>query len=339
MPGGPVARALSTPLALWLLRKVYLDTQRDPAALTDKKCFPTADAITRHLLDDLVGAALSANPPEHNPDDPDDFDHPFRPRRHWDPGDAQRWLSFLAHHRNDSGTRDLQWWRLHRAVHRRWSTLGGTMAVGLTVGHGDHRRRDDRADPRAARHHHGRAGFGLTGGVTGGLVGGLTAWAAAGAGCSNPDDGSLRTPNLRPKGPRGTLAAKLVFGLSVGLAVGRRDRARVRTRRRPGRRRHPEPGVRAGRRRGGRAHRRAQPVGVHARHERAAADAPRHPAARPGADVGPLARLRAHALDRPSASPVLSPKGFAGLIAAVEAGIVFGIAGGVAVVLDLRLHR
>jgi hypothetical protein len=219
-PDGPLARALSTPLALWLLRKVYLDTQRDPAVLADKSRFPTADAITEHLLDDLVGAALAVNPPEHDPDDPDDFDHPFRPRRRWDPGEAQRWLSFLAHHMNDSGTRDLQWWRLHRAVHRRWSTLGGTVAVGLTVGLTvgitggvtialTHALRGTTTDALV---------FGLSGGLTGGLVGGLT----AGLLLELRADPTMEPAyaNLRPKGRLGTLVASLVFGLSVGLAVG-----------------------------------------------------------------------------------------------------------------------
>lgn len=219
-PDGPLARALSTPLALWLLRKVYIDTQRNPAALCDRARFPTADAITEHLLDDLVDAALSANPPEHDPDDPDDFDHPFRPRRQWNADDAQRWLSFLARHTSDSGTRDLQWWRLHRAVHRRWSTLGGTMAVGLAVGLTvgltggvtialTHALRGTFADALV---------FGLTGGLTGGLVGGLT----AGLLLELRADPTMEPAyaNLRPKGRLGTLVANLAFGLAVGLAVG-----------------------------------------------------------------------------------------------------------------------
>jgi hypothetical protein len=55
-------------------------------------------AVTEHLLGDLVDATLAANPPEHDPDDPNGYDHPFRPLRRWNPDDARRWLSFLAHH-------------------------------------------------------------------------------------------------------------------------------------------------------------------------------------------------------------------------------------------------
>lgn len=219
-PDGPLARALSTPLAIWLLRKVYMDTLRDPAALCDRACFPTANAITEHLLDDLVDAALSANPPEHDPDDPDDFDHPFRPRHRWSAEDAQRWLSFLARHMSDGGTRDLEWWRLHRAVHRRWSTIGGTMAVGLAVGLTvgltagatialTHALRGTVVDALV---------FGLTGGVIGGLVGGLTAGLLQDLRADPTVEPAYA--NLRPKGRLGTLAANLVFGLAVGLAVG-----------------------------------------------------------------------------------------------------------------------
>lgn len=217
---GPLARALSTPLALWLLRKVYIDTRRDPATLCDRSRFPTADAVTEHLLDDLVDATLAANPAEHDPDDPNDYGHPFRPHHTWDPDDARRWLSFLARHMTEGGTRDLQWWQLHRAVHRRWSTLGGTITVGLAVGLTvgltggvtiglTRALRGTFADALV---------FGVTGGLTGGLVGGLT----AGLLLELRADPTMEPAyaDLRPKGRLVTLVANLAYGLAVGLVVG-----------------------------------------------------------------------------------------------------------------------
>ena len=126
----PVAAALSTPLALWLLRKVYIDTRADPAELYDTSRIPTADAIVEHLLDHLVDALISVNPAR------GDDEHPFRPRHAWNPVDAERWLTFLAHHLHATGSRDLAWWRLHHVAPRRVAVAAGLVAgvvLGLTV--------------------------------------------------------------------------------------------------------------------------------------------------------------------------------------------------------------
>lgn len=43
--------------------------------------------------------------------------------RGWDPVKARRWLSFLARHLNATGSRELAWWRLPKAVQRgRWAS-------------------------------------------------------------------------------------------------------------------------------------------------------------------------------------------------------------------------
>ncbi|TCO45912.1 NACHT domain-containing protein [Actinocrispum wychmicini] len=128
----PVTRALSTPLALWLLRKVYVDTRTSPAELCDTSRFPTADSVIEHLLDHLVEALIRANPPGDGGDE-----HPFCPRRAWDPADAKRWLAFLAHHLTVIGSRDLAWWQLGRAATRRVALVAGSVAalvIGLVVG-------------------------------------------------------------------------------------------------------------------------------------------------------------------------------------------------------------
>lgn len=122
---GPLTEALSTPLALWLLRKVYVDTGEHPAELCEVGRFRSADAVVEHLLDHLVAALVSANPPRGG-------EHPFRPRRAWDPADATRWLTFLAHHLTTMGSRDFAWWRLHHAARRRAAVVAGLVAgVGL----------------------------------------------------------------------------------------------------------------------------------------------------------------------------------------------------------------
>lgn len=124
----PIAQALSTPLALWLLRKVYIDTRTSPLELRDTHRFPTTDTIIEHLLDHLVEALIRTNPPRNKRDE-----HPFRPRRAWDPVDAKRWLVFLAHHLTTIGSRDLAWWQLHRAAPRLIALVAGSGA-GLTLG-------------------------------------------------------------------------------------------------------------------------------------------------------------------------------------------------------------
>jgi hypothetical protein len=57
-PDGPLARALSSPLALWLVTTVYHDPGRDPMELAG---FKTRDEILAHLLHGLVGAVYTAS--------------------------------------------------------------------------------------------------------------------------------------------------------------------------------------------------------------------------------------------------------------------------------------
>lgn len=126
----PIACALTTPLDLWLVRKIYVEPRADPAELDDRDRFPTPAAITRHLLGHLTDALVAVNPPK-----PRAGDHVFRPRRDWDSADAERWLTFLAEHLHTTGERDLAWWRLHRAVSldARYRTVIG-LVLGLVLG-------------------------------------------------------------------------------------------------------------------------------------------------------------------------------------------------------------
>ncbi|MGW5641756.1 hypothetical protein ACWEV3_23705 [Saccharopolyspora sp. NPDC003752] len=105
-PGGPVAKAFASPLMLWLARTVYGSKANDPTALLDRKRFPAALAIDRHLLDALVPAVFPTGP--RSPDQP-------KPIRDWGPQRAQRWLAFLAAHVTRLHSREIKWWRLSRA--------------------------------------------------------------------------------------------------------------------------------------------------------------------------------------------------------------------------------
>lgn len=133
--GSPISSALSTPLALWLLRKVYVDTRTDPADLWDTSRFPTADTVVEHLLDKLVDVLIGANPPRRHDDA-----HLFRPRHAWNTREATRWLAFLAHHMNRIGSRDLAWWQLQPMNRRVIATAGGLLAgtiIGIAAGIAD----------------------------------------------------------------------------------------------------------------------------------------------------------------------------------------------------------
>lgn len=125
----PIVQALSSPLTLWLVRKVYVETGVDPTELCDTTRFGTADALTEHLLDHVVDALIKVNPPQRDTDE----EHPFRPRRAWDPAEAKSWLAFLAHHLDLIGSRDLAWWKLSLAVPRLTKSAIGLVLVLLFV--------------------------------------------------------------------------------------------------------------------------------------------------------------------------------------------------------------
>jgi hypothetical protein len=107
----PLAKALDTPLMLWLIRQVYLDARRDPGELADAASFPDPEVIQAHLLQAMIPALITANPP--------DPDVSGRPRHAWSVPHAQRWFGYLAYHLNRLETRDLAWWQL-RAATSRW---------------------------------------------------------------------------------------------------------------------------------------------------------------------------------------------------------------------------
>ena len=55
-PEGPLARALATPLMVYLARTVYAAPAADPAGLIDRSRLPTTAHIEAYLLDRYLPA-------------------------------------------------------------------------------------------------------------------------------------------------------------------------------------------------------------------------------------------------------------------------------------------
>ncbi|MEU5697059.1 SEFIR domain-containing protein, partial [Actinosynnema sp. NPDC020468] len=109
-----------TPLVVWLLRVVHRDVDRDPADLCDRTRFPDPAAIEAHLLAHLVPAVYP--------------DHPTRSSAGPHHTTVQRWLGTLATHLEATGSPDLAWWRLHRALP--WAAPGCRALAGAALGFG-----------------------------------------------------------------------------------------------------------------------------------------------------------------------------------------------------------
>ena len=118
-PDSAVAHALSSPLAIGLLRDVYGDS--DPVdELLDPARFPTPRAVEDHLLDHAVTAAYTARP--------------GRPRPRHSPEAADRALRHLAVRLTEQGTRDLLWWHIPSWADRRPRAVAVGAVVGLLYG-------------------------------------------------------------------------------------------------------------------------------------------------------------------------------------------------------------
>lgn len=101
-PHGPLAKVLRTPLTVNLLRLVYADDRTAPNELLDPVRFGDTAAIERHLFDAFIQA----------------FYRPAfgLPGPRWSYNRTVIWLGFLARHLQQTGARDLAWWRLHYAA-------------------------------------------------------------------------------------------------------------------------------------------------------------------------------------------------------------------------------
>ncbi|WIN00622.1 NACHT domain-containing protein [Actinoplanes oblitus] len=101
VPDAPLARALSTPLMIWLARTVYQDPVRDPGELLTAGWATTRGGIEQHLLEHLVGAAYASALGR----------YPARTAE--DAARVRRWLGTVAAHLREQRTYELAWWHFN----------------------------------------------------------------------------------------------------------------------------------------------------------------------------------------------------------------------------------
>ncbi|WP_253771517.1 NACHT domain-containing protein [Goodfellowiella coeruleoviolacea] len=123
-PDGPLARALATPLMLWLASSGHGAGRAKPIELLDRERLPDRAAIEQRLVDAMLAAALP------------DQAHPGLPEisQLWPRRPALRWLGFLATRLRERGTREFAWWELRHAVSRVWLALLAALALGVLAG-------------------------------------------------------------------------------------------------------------------------------------------------------------------------------------------------------------
>jgi hypothetical protein len=114
-PDDSVARtvrtALGTPLMVAMARAAYGDAGRDPAELLEDR-FADPDVLEQHLLEMFVPAAFADSPHA---------------------GTARAWLGELAVQLRHQTTRQLAWWRLHRALPWPLRRLGPILLLGCVA--------------------------------------------------------------------------------------------------------------------------------------------------------------------------------------------------------------
>jgi hypothetical protein len=146
-PHSPIAKALSSPLALTLLRDTYRsgDDVRELLSFCDASVHgvPRQD-IEDHLLDRVLPAAYSPRPGE-----------ALAP---YDLQTAQCALRYIAVRMNQDGTRDLAWWRIPPWTPAAPRIIATGLMVGVLVG----------------------LGAGLGAGLAAGLGAGRSTWLGAG---------------------------------------------------------------------------------------------------------------------------------------------------------------
>ncbi|MFC9931907.1 helix-turn-helix domain-containing protein [Streptomyces sp. NPDC127190] len=126
--GAHIAAALSTPLMVALARTMYSDSpDHTPDELLDTALFPDAHAIEEHLLAGFLPAVYRRGAPDRLDDSPRGVPQ--------DPGQAQKWLSHLAHHlvRFDHERQDLAWWQLGDSLPWPTRVLAVALASALCV--------------------------------------------------------------------------------------------------------------------------------------------------------------------------------------------------------------
>ncbi|PWK33311.1 NACHT domain-containing protein [Actinoplanes xinjiangensis] len=185
-PDAPVSRTLTSSLMIALARSAY---QRDPHRPGELLDFAKKELVARRLMDVFVTAAYQ------------------RSKGARGTANARRWLSTLAYHLYEEGTRDLHWWQIQPDLLTRHRRLARVVNVGaglLTV----------------------TVAAALCGAVTDGGSGAITAGSVAlplGLGVATQ---VLGVYPMRPRpfgvrlGPLPILGSYLATSVACGLAVG-----------------------------------------------------------------------------------------------------------------------
>ncbi|MFE6288122.1 NACHT domain-containing protein [Streptomyces sp. NPDC057877] len=207
----PVARALTTPLMLFLARTVYNPRPGEhttvlptPADLCDPTRFPDTAAVRAHLFDAFVPAAYRP--------------HPRYPCR-WSPQEAERALRYLARHLRHTlgGTTDLAWWQVRRALPPRvlqvvtGAVLGVVAWIGAT-GTGRLIALLSGVDSGWQTGPPAAMVAGLAGGVAGGIGCGLVAGVTGGV--------AEGLTHVLTTGDPGWLPTTLAYGFAYGFVGG-----------------------------------------------------------------------------------------------------------------------
>jgi hypothetical protein len=247
-PGSPLAKALSSPLTLTLVRDTYRggDDIRELLDFCDAVGDVSGEDIQDHLLDRVLPAAYTPPPGE--------------PPSRYELEAARLVLGKIAARMSQEGTRDLSWWRLPAwasatpraivtgAMFGVMFVFGGSYVFGLVGGTvfgclylvGDRRKVPARRAPLQWRHLLNRNSlvpglvYALIGGISCAVFGlaiplgpGQIAALAAGVGIGAGLAGALATGLTRPAAddaspltPRLSWRRDQSFGLAVGLMLG-----------------------------------------------------------------------------------------------------------------------
>jgi len=116
-PDGVLARGLSTPLTLTLLRDTY-QAGDNAGELLDAAEFPITEAIERHLIARVLPAAYSPQPGRSSP--------------RYTEQQARQALTFIAHQMGKD--RDLAWWHIPQWAPAPLRILTSGLVVGLPFG-------------------------------------------------------------------------------------------------------------------------------------------------------------------------------------------------------------
>jgi hypothetical protein len=195
-PDSPIAKALSSPLVLTLVRDTYRngDDVRELLNFCDAASHGIlGEDIENYLLDRVLPAAYAPRPGE--------------PAPRYDLQAAQHTLGYIAARMNQDSTRDLAWWRIPAWAPAAPRVIATGLIVGLAVG---------------------------LGGLGAGLAAGLGAWRGAGLGVGlvfvllvglmarRGNEAPQRIGRLRWRQlfSRPALVVGLVASLGIGLVAG-----------------------------------------------------------------------------------------------------------------------